>query len=444
MADLMLTPAQVIPFLTHDDPLVRRYALSYFRDCPDPAPLTADDLWAVFDRLGGEGDGEMGDPMLSVATLLASVPQTERSVRRLLDTLAAGPSKSYAYHYQEAARDVDLPLLAEHRDLLLRSTVLLPDVVDHLRRRLALAEEPAEVLWDRLMALGRASAGKTSSEVDRREVDRLVEAAGQHVHTLAAAAMATMADAEAAEDWREIFAVRVLGQGRYAPATAALVEKLDIDADILREEAVRALARINTVEVVERLAAFIPGRRWDVRLYADDPLGNIKRPESEAALLRLLPLETADDIRLGLLYELCDLGSLAGLDVARPLIEADPENGEVVGLCEALLATAVMVGQELPEASRWRMRVDAAEAKRAERMVALRDGGLAALADLMRERAREMGLNLDDEDEPSAQPPAWTVATGLTPMRAAPKVGRNDPCPCGSGKKHKKCCGAPK
>ena len=21
-----------------------------------------------------------------------------------------------------------------------------------------------------------------------------------------------------------------------------------------------------------------------------------------------------------------------------------------------------------------------------------------------------------------------------------PKVGRNDPCPCGSGKKHKKCC----
>jgi preprotein translocase subunit SecA len=25
--------------------------------------------------------------------------------------------------------------------------------------------------------------------------------------------------------------------------------------------------------------------------------------------------------------------------------------------------------------------------------------------------------------------------------REAPKVGRNDPCPCGSGKKHKKCCG---
>ena len=27
------------------------------------------------------------------------------------------------------------------------------------------------------------------------------------------------------------------------------------------------------------------------------------------------------------------------------------------------------------------------------------------------------------------------------PRRGPPKVGRNDPCPCGSGKKYKKCCG---
>lgn len=28
------------------------------------------------------------------------------------------------------------------------------------------------------------------------------------------------------------------------------------------------------------------------------------------------------------------------------------------------------------------------------------------------------------------------------PQKAEKKVGRNDPCPCGSGKKYKKCCGA--
>jgi SEC-C motif-containing protein len=29
-----------------------------------------------------------------------------------------------------------------------------------------------------------------------------------------------------------------------------------------------------------------------------------------------------------------------------------------------------------------------------------------------------------------------------THVRVGEKVGRNDPCPCGSGKKYKKCCGA--
>jgi SEC-C motif-containing protein len=32
------------------------------------------------------------------------------------------------------------------------------------------------------------------------------------------------------------------------------------------------------------------------------------------------------------------------------------------------------------------------------------------------------------------------VRTGPAPIRAAAKAGRNDPCPCGSGKKYKHCC----
>ena len=31
-----------------------------------------------------------------------------------------------------------------------------------------------------------------------------------------------------------------------------------------------------------------------------------------------------------------------------------------------------------------------------------------------------------------------------TVVNEGPKIGRNDPCPCGSGKKYKKCCGANK
>jgi preprotein translocase subunit SecA len=34
------------------------------------------------------------------------------------------------------------------------------------------------------------------------------------------------------------------------------------------------------------------------------------------------------------------------------------------------------------------------------------------------------------------------IEIASTPLRAGPKIGRNDPCTCGSGKKYKNCCGA--
>lgn len=39
----------------------------------------------------------------------------------------------------------------------------------------------------------------------------------------------------------------------------------------------------------------------------------------------------------------------------------------------------------------------------------------------------------------------WYYESGISgprTVRNGPKIGRNDPCPCGSGKKYKKCCGA--
>lgn len=38
----------------------------------------------------------------------------------------------------------------------------------------------------------------------------------------------------------------------------------------------------------------------------------------------------------------------------------------------------------------------------------------------------------------------WDSDEGGTYVRSQPKIGRNDPCPCGSGKKYKNCCGKAK
>jgi hypothetical protein len=58
------------------------------------------------------------------------------------------------------------------------------------------------------------------------------------------------------------------------------------------------------------------------------------------------------------------------------------------------------------------------------------------------EEPAEVG-HLDDADGDHAcgDPHCGDHHEALTPFRReSPKVGRNDPCPCGSGKKHKKCC----
>lgn len=61
------------------------------------------------------------------------------------------------------------------------------------------------------------------------------------------------------------------------------------------------------------------------------------------------------------------------------------------------------------------------------------------LANLLMETNRSLvDESVNEEVESSEE----SVQSKITPIISAPKVGRNDDCPCGSGKKYKKCCGA--
>ena len=95
-----------------------------------------------------------------------------------------------------------------------------------------------------------------------------------------------------------------------------------------------------------------------------------------------------------------------------------------------------------------------------ESFESLRQSLLARGKGFVRDVEAEMGWWASFSDEPAAptEPDPWLTLAGRaqgsrpwppealppieTVVRASPKVGRNDPCPCGSGKKYKKCCGA--
>ena len=47
-----------------------------------------------------------------------------------------------------------------------------------------------------------------------------------------------------------------------------------------------------------------------------------------------------------------------------------------------------------------------------------------------------------EESSGSNQPEPGAPDKAVAPIKnLMPRIGRNDPCPCGSGKKYKKCCG---
>ena len=70
------------------------------------------------------------------------------------------------------------------------------------------------------------------------------------------------------------------------------------------------------------------------------------------------------------------------------------------------------------------MRPDPITADKREQVIAFMAAGLMNAYDYFR-KEREGDLGVDAPE----------------PRRNASKVGRNDPCPCGSGKKYKRCCG---
>ncbi|MBK3844158.1 hypothetical protein G3A42_40470 [Paraburkholderia aspalathi] len=81
---------------------------------------------------------------------------------------------------------------------------------------------------------------------------------------------------------------------------------------------------------------------------------------------------------------------------------------------------------------------DAHEAERHFKIARGDEDAIAAMAAITEERLlRLRGLATMAYPFEPAQ-----IVDRPRPIVAEPKVGRNEPCPCGSGKKYKKCCGS--
>ncbi|MCP4250732.1 MAG: hypothetical protein GY778_27150 [bacterium] len=125
------------------------------------------------------------------------------------------------------------------------------------------------------------------------------------------------------------------------------------------------------------------------------------------------------------------LCSRRGVEVVRREIEAGYDR-QMVDLEEDLLPVLEMLHIEWPETESWRKRLEENRRARAKRRLEWDEisSTLAALH----------GPDVDPLECSGARPVAEPQAVS-TYRRHDARVGRNAPCPCGSGRKYKKCCG---
>jgi uncharacterized protein YecA (UPF0149 family) len=90
---------------------------------------------------------------------------------------------------------------------------------------------------------------------------------------------------------------------------------------------------------------------------------------------------------------------------------------------DALVPACTLMGQSFPELEEWRKAIEEEKEEVRRRQQAWQQRPLPGTAP----------RRVLAPAPPPPRPPAPA-------MRVGNKVGRNDPCPCGSGKKFKKCC----
>jgi len=121
------------------------------------------------------------------------------------------------------------------------------------------------------------------------------------------------------------------------------------------------------------------------------------------------------DLRFGMGHAILRQYSFGTINAMREFILNTPPHRERNSMRDRLVAVAALTGNSFPEYEEWQ-----------------------ALARGMREDHRAVSRELLAG---RAAPGQTITSENESEPKARLKTGRNSPCPCGSGRKYKKCCG---
>lgn len=416
----MLSPAQIKPFLLHPEKVIRDFAVSYFDDAelhdPELIPLILQAYDAAFNQKGFDPDDYTF--MLAIG---ARFPCPDSLIPDLIERTRRTPFHSFQFQEmllscEPAAILAHDPGIAGKLDSFIRA---------EFEERLALSRASTDELWEIIFPAFKPADGFNYDRGDLAAKELAKRPDLPHERVMEAL-NAVAVDRLVKDTYNDIAFIMLLGQLRMEEAVPYLVEQLYPDDDLLNDAAIRSLVRIGTEDVVYRCRdAYLKAGELQ-KITISDAFGCIKHPAAETVLIELLKQEKDVGLATFLADGLCNLASKRAISLVQKRLEQgyDPT---VLMLESSLYANCVVNGLELPEMADWKRAIEQEEER-------------------LRRNRKNAGNRVFDYDSDEADEEEWDDEFGFddrspsVPYIAPPKIGRNDPCPCGSGKKYKKCC----
>lgn len=423
----MLPVDQVIPFIRHESPLVIDLALRYLEHIRHPARLTGDFiLGALQESPGARLKRWLGHFAVSPAVVEYAFQAIED---RRIDSDEWWPWSVLL----NLTRQTWTPQIAERIQSLRVRESWIRQALDQ-RARL-LCASPDE-LRDRFLAdcAHADAAGLARSQQDQTSgiVENLAGFAESRQWAFERLSLVRGTDC-----WEEIWLVELLvlmGDRRILDFAMDRFTSVDPEKD---ESLLGALggsvARLCDETDLPRIAGLLARSSGPHLAELLCGLSQLRVKEFEPLLTRA-GRESEDPWHRTLAFVgLCEM--LAGTDEALSFVadttETDRFELDYCEPAELAVPLGIIIGKPFPQAREW------------ERVARSRGSRWGAPDPSVSELAFARILHAPGEGAPLGEIDSMRpfVPEGpLEPLSRGPKTGRNDPCPCGSGKKYKKCC----
>lgn len=386
---------KIEPHLVSDDLLVQEFVMHALQEFPD-----VPEEWSSL--LLKEAIAKKEKEIIILANM-DSFPFNSESLEILLDGALAADTESQ-FLYSRLIRNLDPALKLKHQGKL---ESFLPKKEFEYYQFLMTAE--GEEVWkeyrEALSKLSQQQSFDHETYSRAKEIARILVERGLVGQEKIKSIFAEQKQ-HTFYQFEGILAVYMAGIMKLEQMIPDLAGLLDQEDDLLQEELADALSTFQSDEVVDHVAPFINDSPMSI--FPISVLGNTKTERSIEVLKGLYPRIKDEENKVLIVEALCHQLSVEGLEVVDEAAEEEFYS-DIYESERIFYGFYKVMGLPHPKLGEW------------ERIANQRDEDYA---------------NRKQELEMQGAP-----AVSNQPVINEAKVGRNDPCPCGSGKKYKKCCG---